>query len=62
VAGVYLANFTKNTTIKNGESVYDDATLFEFTTWRLFKQASWITILNKEKIFVLLLTNSITKK
>jgi DNA-3-methyladenine glycosylase I len=44
-----------------GTPVYDDATLFEFFTETFQAGLSWITILNKRKIFVLLLTNSITK-
>jgi hypothetical protein len=40
--------------------VYDDALFFEFYYSKLFKD--WVgLILIKEKIFVLLLTNSITK-
>jgi hypothetical protein len=38
VAGVYL-NCTKNTTIRMGNPVYDDATLFEFYYLKPFKQA-----------------------
>jgi hypothetical protein len=57
VAGVYQG-FTKNTNEGNNP-VYDDATFWIL----LLETLSWVGLfLIKEKNFVLLLTNSITKK
>jgi hypothetical protein len=63
VAGVYQAICTKNTMIKNGELQFMTMPHYlNFTTETFQAGLSWITILNKRKNFVLLLTNSITKK
>jgi 3-methyladenine DNA glycosylase Tag len=51
-AGVYPVTYTKNTTTRNGNPVYDDATLFEFLILETFQAGlSWITILNKRENF-----------
>jgi 3-methyladenine DNA glycosylase Tag len=47
---VHPATYTKNTTTRNGNSVYDDATLFEFLIQKHSSRLSWITILNKGRI------------
>jgi DNA-3-methyladenine glycosylase I len=49
--GVYQAIYTKNTMIRMGNPVYDDATLFEFYYRNLQAGLSWITILNKREKF-----------
>jgi hypothetical protein len=46
-AGACPATYTKNTTTRNGNSVYDDATLFEFLILETFKPGSAGLILNK---------------
>jgi DNA-3-methyladenine glycosylase I len=48
MAGACPATYTKNTTTRNGNPVYDDATLFEFLILETFQAGlSWITILTK---------------
>jgi hypothetical protein len=46
-AGACPATYTKNTTTRNGNSVYDDATLFEFLILKHSKPAAGLRSLTK---------------